>query len=107
MTKISLTPEQKARINPIKMAGGYQSLSAVIGALIAIYGDDLLRRVTIDPSTTLLVPTATPLVPPSTLSVTVGTVPTNTLSVPATTPSVPNTTPSVPTGRPPRVKFEI
>jgi hypothetical protein len=96
MTKISLTPEQKARINPIKTAGGYQSLSAVIGALIAIYGDDLLRRVTIDPSTTLLVPTTTKSAPISTTPL-----------VPTTTPLVPSPTQSVPSGKPPRVKFEI
>jgi hypothetical protein len=100
MTKISLTPDQKARINPIKAAGGYQSLSAVIGALIAIYGDDLLMRVTIDPSTTLLVPTTAQSVPTTTPLVT-------TPSVPTTTHLVPTTTPSVTSGKPPRVKFEI
>jgi hypothetical protein len=93
MTKISLTPEQKAKILPIQAAGGYTSLSAVVGALIAIYADDLLRRLSIDPSTTLLVPTSAQLVPTTTPLV-----PTTTPSAPSpTTQLVPTTTQLVPT----------
>jgi hypothetical protein len=88
MTKISLTPEQKSKILPIQAAGGYTSLSAVVGALIAIYGDDLLRRLSIDPTTTLLVPIATPSAPSPTTQL-----------VPPTTQSVPIATPLVPLSR--------
>jgi hypothetical protein len=54
MSKISLTPQQKAILNPIKERGGYSTITAVIGALIAIYGDDLLTRVSFPPNAVLI-----------------------------------------------------
>jgi hypothetical protein len=59
MSKITLTEQQKAILNPIKERGGYSTITAVIGALIAIYGDDLLRRVSLPPIDTLLNTSAT------------------------------------------------
>jgi hypothetical protein len=85
MSKISLTAQQKAILNPIKERGGYSTITAVVGALIAIYGDDLLWRVSLPPTSTLPVPTATPSSPNSALT-----------QSPITAPLDPNTAPNRP-----------
>jgi hypothetical protein len=85
MSKISLTAHQKAILNPIKERGGYSTITAVVGALIAIYGDDLLWRVSLPPTSTLPIPTATPSSPNSALA-----------QSPITTPLAPNTAPHHP-----------
>jgi hypothetical protein len=51
MTQINLNTVQVERLKPIKERGGYSSITAVIGALIAIYSDDLLKRVVLPPIT--------------------------------------------------------
>jgi hypothetical protein len=66
MTQINLNSIQIARLKPIKEAGGYSSITSVIGALIAIYSDDLLNRIVSPPNTAPL-PPSTALSTPNTL----------------------------------------
>jgi hypothetical protein len=82
MSKISLTAQQKAILNPIKERGGYSTITAVIGALIAIYGDDLLMRISLPPIDTLLSTRTAPIDP-------ISTVPQSTNTALASTDSVP------------------
>jgi hypothetical protein len=103
MTRIKLTVNQIKRVEAIKQAGDYPNLSAVIGSLIAVYGDDFLNRLTVSPSVPLVTQSVSLVTQPSTTQ----SVPPVTQSVPNTTPSVPPVTQSVPSGKPPRVKFEI
>jgi hypothetical protein len=67
MSKISLTAQQKAILNPIKERGGYSTITAVVGALIAIYADDLLMRISLPPIDTLLSTRSVPIDPTSTV----------------------------------------
>jgi hypothetical protein len=114
MSKISLTAQQKAILNPIKERGGYSTITAVIGALIAIYGDDLLWRVSLPPASTLAVPIDTPSSPNSALTQSPITAPLDPNTAPnrpnsaltqnaVSTSTVPNATPSVPK----RTKFDL
>jgi hypothetical protein len=82
MSKISLTAQQKAILNPIKERGGYSTITAVIGALIAIYGDDLLHRVSLPPMDTLLSTRGIPIDPISTVPQSTNTALVSTNSVP-------------------------
>jgi hypothetical protein len=114
MSKISLTAHQKSILNPIKERGGYSTITAVVGALIAIYGDDLLWRVSLPPASTLAVPIDTPSSLNSALTQSPITAPLDPNTAPnrpnnplaqnaVSTSTVPTATPSVPK----RTKFEL
>jgi hypothetical protein len=99
MTRIKLTAAQIDRLTPIKTAGGYNSISAVIWSMIAIYGDAMLDRVSNVPNGVPTNPNDAPTSPNSVLT-----------SVPTMAPTSPNSAASNPTATPPapkRTKFDL
>jgi hypothetical protein len=96
MTQINLNSTQIDRLKPIKEAGGYSSITSVIGALIAIYSDDLLNRIVSPPNTA-------PLPPSSALS-TSNTLPKSSFHAPL---SPPDAVPLSPSTAPKRPKFDL
>jgi hypothetical protein len=99
MTRIKLTAAQIARLTPIKTAGGYNSISAVIWSMIAIYGDAMLDRVSNVPIGVPTSPNNVPINPNGVLT-----------SVPTMAPTSPNSAASNPTDTPlppKRTKFDL
>jgi hypothetical protein len=99
MTRIKLTAAQIARLTPIKTAGGYNSISAVIWSMIAIYGDAMLDRVSNVPIGVPTNPNNVPINPNGVLT-----------SVPTMAPTSPNSAASNPTdtpSSPKRTKFDL
>jgi hypothetical protein len=96
MTQINLNSAQISRLAPIKERGGYSSITAVVGALIAIYGDDLLLRVSLPPVDALLPPNTSPSIANTRLD-----------QSPTTPPPPLNTAPTSNLSPPKRVKFEV
>jgi hypothetical protein len=96
MTQINLNLAQINRLKPIKEAGGYSSITSVIGALIAIYSDDLLNRIVSPPNTAPL--------PPSTAQSASNSLPKSSLHAPL---SPPDTAPLPPSTAPKRPKFDL
>lgn len=99
MTRIKLTADQIARLTPIQTAGGYNSISAVIWSMIAIYGDAMLARLSNVPNDA---PANTNDAPINTNGV-LTSVPTMAQTSPNSVANNPTATPSAPK----RTKFEL